>query len=37
LKEAGITEVKWEKGVEATNEILKEMQKELGWRYYSET
>ena len=36
LKEAGIKEVKWEKGVEATNEVLKEMQKELDWTYYSE-
>jgi len=33
LKEAGIKEIRWEKGVEATNDVLKEMQKELGWMY----
>jgi aspartate aminotransferase-like enzyme len=36
LKEAGIREIRWEKGVEATNEVLKEMQKTLGWRFSEE-
>ena len=34
LKEGGIPGIKWEKGVEATNEVLKEMQRTLGWKYY---
>jgi aspartate aminotransferase-like enzyme len=33
LKEAGVREIRWEKGVEATNQVLIEMQKELGWMY----
>jgi len=36
LKEAGIKEIRWEKGVEATNEVLKEMQETLNWRFSEE-
>lgn len=33
LKEAGIKGVQWNKGVEATNEILKETKETLGWGF----
>lgn len=36
LKEAGGKEIRWEKGVEAANEVLKEMQEKLDWKYYDE-
>ena len=34
LQEAGIKHVRWDKGVEATNQVLKEMRETLDWRYY---
>jgi aspartate aminotransferase-like enzyme len=34
LKEAGVKKIRWEKGVEATNKVLEEMRRELGWDYY---
>jgi len=34
VKEGGIPGIRWEKGVEATNEVLKEMQGTLAWKYY---
>ncbi len=34
LKEAGISQIRWEKGVEAANVVLEEMEKELDWGYY---
>ena len=34
LKEGGIPGIKWEKGQEATNEVLKEMKKTFGGKYY---
>lgn len=34
LREAGIKQIRWQKGVEATNKVLEEMQKELDWSYY---
>ena len=33
LKEVGIKQIRWEKGVEATNEVLEEMRRELDWHY----
>jgi len=33
LRDAGIRQIQWEKGVEATNKVLEEMQKELDWSY----
>ncbi|MFC1907829.1 pyridoxal-phosphate-dependent aminotransferase family protein [Chloroflexota bacterium] len=36
LKEAGVEGIRWEKGTEAANEVIKEMQKELNWNYYED-
>jgi alanine-glyoxylate transaminase/serine-glyoxylate transaminase/serine-pyruvate transaminase len=37
LKEAGVQQIRWEKGVEAANRVLEEMQRELGWDYYEKS
>lgn len=34
LKEAGVKQVKWDKAVEAANEVFKEMKDKLDWHYY---
>lgn len=33
LRDAGMEQIKWERGVEAANKVLEEMQKDLKWNY----
>jgi hypothetical protein len=33
LRDAGMQQIKWERGVEAANKVLDEMQKDLKWNY----